>query len=94
MRDLPPSALDRRHAQRKKLHGPILGSVAAQVVVKDLPGERAPMEAWKAWFKARHGITGSTEDMTDDAFERFVWTVEVYAVEVLRAVIPEHPEAP
>ena len=87
MRDLTPR--QNRAQQRKKLHGPILGSVAAQVVVKGLPGERAPMEAWKSWFKAGCGITGSTEDMSNEDFEKFVWAVELHAVKVLGVQITE-----
>lgn len=94
MRDLPPEALtpaQMRHQQRKKLHGPVLGSIAAQVWVQQEDGSRVryDVETWKTWFKTRFGIAGSTEDLPNETFERFVWAVEVFAVRRMGVVIPE-----
>lgn len=94
MRDLPPEALtpqQLRHQQRKKLHGPLLGSISAQVWVRQDDGGRARYDVptWKAWFKRRFGITGSTEDLPDETFERFVWAVEIFAVTRMGVIYPE-----
>jgi hypothetical protein len=81
MRDLPPAVLSGRHQQRKKLHGPLLDAIAAQVWVLQEDGEHARYEGWvwKKWFKGELGVPGSTEKLTDDGYEAFVWEVEVFA---------------
>lgn len=90
MRD-PPAALNTRHQQRKKLHGPILGAVSEQVWVHQEDGTQALYAEWiwKEWFKRAYGIKGSTEDLSDDAFAEFVWATEIFAVRVMGVVFTE-----
>lgn len=80
MRDLPPMVSNRQQ-QRGKLHGPLLDAIAGQVWVRQDDGEHARYEGWiwKLWFKHKLGVPGSTEQLSDPAYEDFVWDVEVNA---------------
>lgn len=94
MRDLPPQGLAQRHQQRKKLHGVLLPAISAQVVL-DLPnGRRCRWTArkWKRVWAAGYGITGSTEDLDDDAYAAFVWWVETQAVGRMGVRLPDQPQ--
>jgi hypothetical protein len=76
-----PAVTDARHQQRKKLHGPLLGAISAQVWVEQGEGSRERYDAgtWKTWFKRLFKVPGSTEDLSNEDFERFVWAVEIFA---------------
>lgn len=89
MRDLTPGQV--RAQQRKKLHGVLLPAIAEQVQVKQDDGTQAryPVDFWKVWLKRVMNVQGSSEALDDDAYGRFVWDCEVYAVTVLLVKLPE-----
>ena len=97
MRDLPPGAVDFRHAQRKKLHGVLLPAISAQVVLIKPEGGRCRWteRKWKRLFAAGYGIEGSTESLDDDDYSAFVWWVETQATGRMGVRIPDqsHSEA-
>ena len=62
-----------------------------QVQVRQDDGTQAryPVEYWKVWLKRVMRVQGSSEDLEDDAYSRFVWDCEVYAVTVLGVRLSE-----